>query len=265
MRKKIISTLILLAWITLAEAHEFWLQPEKFFFKPGEKLHVRFMMGENFMGEPWDLKKNHIEKLELHHLASIKNLADSVKENEKNSLTVSLREEGTQLVVMQSNKAFIELEGEKFNEYLKEEGLDDAYALREKTHSLDKPSKEFHSRYTKLLLQVGDKKDATYEKVIGFPVEIIPEKNPYTLKKGDPVRFKIFFEGKPLFGAKVKVWNRFDNRTTLQNIYTEKNGMMETRISNPGPWMVSVVKMVPSKEGPAEWQSYRGSLVFGVE
>ena len=100
---------------------------------------------------------------------------------------------------------------------------------------------------------------------MGFPIEIIPEKNPYTLKKGDPVRFKILFEGKPLFGAKVKVWNRFDNRTTLQNIHTEKNGIIETHISNPGPWMVSVVKMVPSKQPGADWQSYWGSLVFGVE
>jgi len=265
MKKKIISTIALLALIILAQAHEFWLQPAKFIFKPGEKLLVRFMVGENFMGEPWDLKKHRIEKLELHRLASVRNLADSVKEVEKDNLSVSLNEEGTHLIVMQSNNAFIEMEGEKFNEYLKEDGLDDVYAHREKTNSLNKPSKEFYSRHAKLLVQVGDKKDDTYKKVMGFPVEIIPEQNPYSLKKGDPVRFKILFEGKPLFGARVKVWNRFDNRTTIQNIYTEKNGMIETRISNPGAWMVSVVKMVPSKTAGAEWQSYWGSLVYGVE
>lgn len=265
MNKKIISTITLLAVVTLLQAHEFWLQPAKYFFEPGEKLLVRFMVGENFMGEPWDLKKHRIEKLELHRLASVKNLTDSVKEDEKNTLSVSLKEEGTQLVVMESNTAFIELEGEKFNEYLKEDGLDDVYAHREKTSSLNKPSKEFYSRHTKLLIQVGDKKNDTYKKVIGLPIEIIPEMNPYVLKKGDPVRFKILFEGKPLFGAKVKVWNRFDNRTTLQNIHTEKNGIIETRISNPGPWMVSVVKMVPSKQTGADWQSYWGSLVFGIE
>jgi uncharacterized GH25 family protein len=265
MKKKIISTTVLLALITLVQAHEFWLQPDKFFFKPGERLVVSFKVGENFMGEPWDLKKHRVEKLELHHLTGVGDLTDSVSEGEKKNLTVTLKEEGTHLVVMQSNNAFIEMEGDQFNKYLKEDGLDDIYAHREKTNMLNKSSKEYYSRHTKLLVQVGDKKDDTYKTIAGFPIEIIPEKNPYTLKKGDLVRFKILFEGEPLFGAKVKIWNRFDNRTTLQNIHTEKDGMMETRISNPGPWMVSVVKMVPSKQPGADWQSYWSSLVFGVE
>jgi uncharacterized GH25 family protein len=250
---------------TFVKGHEFWMPPSKFLFASGEKLLVRFMVGENFMGDQWDLKTHRIEKLEHHKLSGIKSLIDSVTDIEKQNLAVTLKEEGTHMIVLQSNNAFIELDGEKFNEYLKEDGLDDVYAHREKTNTLSKPSKEFYSRYSKLLVQVGQKKDDTYKKVIGFPIEIIPEQNPYSLKKGDPVRFKILFEGKPLFGARVKVWNRFDNRTTLQNIHTEKNGVIETRISNPGPWMVSVVKMVPSKLPGAEWQSYWGSLVFGVE
>jgi uncharacterized GH25 family protein len=251
--------------MTFVCAHEFWLQPSNFFFKPGEKLFIRFMVGENFMGESWDLKRHRVEKLEHHQFSGIKNLLDSVRDAEKHHLAVSLKNEGTQLIAMQSNNAFIEFEGVKFNEYLKEDGLEDVYAYREKTNTLTKPAKEFYSRYTKLLVQVGEKKDDVYKKVMGFPVEIIPEKNPYALRKGDPVRFKILYQGKPLFGARVKVWNRFDNRTTLQNIYTEKDGTVETRISNPGAWMVSVVKMVPSKLADADWQSYWGSLVFGVE
>ncbi len=265
MYKKIISTVVLLAVITLVQAHEFWLHTDKFFFNPGENIVVSFKVGENFMGEPWNLNVHRVTKLEHHHANTSKSILESVNPGEKDNLTVPLPEAGTHMLVMQSNNAFIELEGEKFNAYLKEDGLDEVYAHREKTNALTKPAKEFYSRHTKLLVQVGDKKDDTYKKNLGLPIEIIPEMNPYTLKKGDPVRFKILFEGKPLFGARVKVWNRYDNRTTLQNIYTEKNGVMETRISNSGPWMVSVVNMVPSKEVGADWQSYWGSLVFGVE
>lgn len=263
--KKIVAIIGLMAIITFVTAHEFWLQPSKFLFKPGEKLAVRFMVGEHFMGEPWEVKKHRVEKLEHHRLGGIKNLTDSVTDSEKQNLSVTLKQEGTHMIALQSDNAFIELDGKKFNEYLKEDGLDDVYAQREKTKTLANPSKEFYSRYSKVLVQVGENRDDTYKKVIGFPIEIIPERNPYSLKKGDPIRFKILYEGKPLFGALVKVWNRFDNRTTLQNIYTEKNGVIETRISNPGPWMVSVVKMVPSKFQGADWQSYWGSLVFGVE
>lgn len=263
--KKIILTAALLFAVALVQAHEFWLHPDKYFFKPGENLRLSFKVGEGFIGESWDLKTHRIEKLELWNLNSSRNLKDSVSDDAKENLRMRLKDAGTHLVVMQSDNAFIALEADKFNAYLKEDGLDEILEERTKKNALNKPSKEFYSRHTKLLVQVGDKKDDTYKKIMNLPIEIVPEVNPYALKKGDPVRFKVLFEGKPLFGALVKVWNRHDNRTTLQNIYTEKNGVIETRISSPGAWMVSVVKMVPSKQEGADWQSYWGSLVFGVQ
>jgi uncharacterized GH25 family protein len=264
MKRKIIFTACILVWITLVQAREFWLQPNRFIFEPGESLVLKFNVGENFIGGPWNLGRQAITRFESHQLSKTNDLLALVKEGDKNPLMIPLQQEGTHLILMESNNAFIEREGDSFNQFLKDEGQDEAYAYREKTNALKSPGKEFYSCHTKLLVQVGSRKDDTYKKGDGFPVEIIPEQNPYSLRKGDPVRFKILSDGKPLFGVRVKVWNRFDNRTTLQNIYTEKNGVIETRVSNPGPWMVTVVKMVPAKQPGADWQSYRVSLVFGI-
>jgi uncharacterized GH25 family protein len=211
------------------------------------------------------LKDHKVEKLDIHNGENVKSVLDSIKDDAKSNLRISIKKEGTHLVALQSNNAFIELDAGKFNEYLNEDGLDDVLAQRTKAGTMNSPAKEFYRRYSKLLLQVGDKRDDTFKKELGFPVEIIPEMNPYLLKKGDPVKFKILFDGKPVFGVKVRVWNRYQNRTTIQPIYTEKSGIVETRISNPGPWMVSVVRMVPSKDAGADWQSYWSSLTFGVE
>ncbi len=265
MKKKLSVFLLVFLFITLAHAHEFWLQPIKYFYSAGEMALISFKVGENFIGEPWDLKRHGIERLELIHGDQISDLKASVREGEGDNLDVELLEDGTHLIVMQSNNAYIELEADKFNEYLKEDGLDNVYDQRKKTNTLTKSSKEFYSRHTKLLLQVGDVKDDTYKKVMGLPIEIVPDRNPYALKKGDLIRFKILWQGKPFFGAKVRVWNRFDNRTTIQNIYTEQDGTMETHISNPGAWMVSVVSMIPATKAGADWESYWGSLVFGVK
>ncbi len=265
MNKKIVIPILLFVAIALISAREFWLQPLKFVYKPGEKLVMNFKSGENFMGEPWDLQKNQIESLVLQHLSSSSSVLDSIKEDRNNNLILTLKAEGSYLLSMQTKNALNEWEAEKFNSFLKENGLDEILDRRTKTNTLASPTKEYYSGYTKLLLQVGEKKDDTHKKVNGFPVEILPLENPYALKIGDPIHFKILFDGKPVFGVRVKVWNRFDNRTTIQNIYTEKNGTLETRVSSPGPWMVSVVRMVPSKQSGADWQSYRGSLVFGIE
>jgi uncharacterized GH25 family protein len=265
MNRKIIASAVLLAIAFLSQARQFWLQPQKFFYTVGEAALVSIRVGENFMGEPSGLKKDQIEKLDLHHVSKTSDMKLQVKEGDKDNVSIVLNEAGTYLLAMQSKNTFSELPAEAFNTYLKDDGLDEAIAQREKINSSGKVGKEFYTLYAKLLLQAGDKKDDTYKKVIGFPIEIVPQSNPYTLKKGDAIRFTILWEGKPWFGAKVRVWNRGDNRTTIQNIYTEKDGTISMPISNSGSWMISVVKMVAAKHKEADWQSYRGSLVFGVQ
>ena len=264
--KKRVGTLIFILVATLVvQGHEFWLQPSKFVYQPGESLVVNFKVGENFIGEQWSVKKDKCERVELHNQKSVTQLKNYIVEGPKDNLQAPLQQEGTHIVVMQSTTSLIDLEAEKFNAYLKADGLDDAYAHREKTNTLHTNGRELYARYSKLLIQVGRKTDDTFKKNAGLPVEIVPQQNPYELKIGDPVKFLVLYNGKPLFGAKVKVFNRYNNRTTLQHIYSQQDGMIETHISNPGAWMVSFVKMVPAKNVAADWQSYWASLVFGID
>lgn len=246
------------------QAHEFWLQADRYFIKTGEKVQLKFMVGENFMGEPWDLKVHRVESLAAYEGEIVRTLVDSI-DQETGTLSTRFAKPGTKMLVMQSNAAFIELEPDLFNAYLKEDGLDEVYAVREQSKTLGSKAREHYSRHTKLFVQVGETRDEVYKKIVGMPIELVPQRNPYELKKADKIRFLVLFNGKPLFGAKVRVWNRFDNRTTIQNLYAQKDGMIEMQISNPGSWMVSVVKMIPSKDPAADWRSYWGSLVFAVK
>jgi uncharacterized GH25 family protein len=88
--------------------------------------------------------------------------------------------------------------------------------------------------------------------------------NPYSLKSGDYLECRVFWEGKPSPHALVKVWSHIGNRTFLQNIYTEDDGTIKFPISTTGSWMVSAVKMVRSKTEGA-YESSWTSLVFGIE
>jgi len=263
--KKLISIIaILFVWIG-ASSHEFWLQPKKFKYALNEEMNVAFLVGENFEGESWDLKKNKIEKLALSHLTKTTDLRLQVKPDEKVKLKYKFAEEGTYLLSMQSNEAYIELEAGKFNNYLKEDGIENALDIRTKTNTLDKPSKEFYSRYVKLLVQAGDKTDDTFKKKTGMRIEIIPNQNPYLLKSGDYLQCLVLFNGKPSAHQMVKVWNKIGNTTFQQNNYTENDGTIKFPISSKGPWMISTVIMIPSEKPGADWQSFWSSLVFGIE
>lgn len=249
----------------ILQAHEFWMAPSKYYYSPGENFSLDFRVGEDFIGEAWPVKKDRFERFEVHHLNEVKDIKSLIKDGDAKAVSFPLHDEGSHIVVMQTNNVFSELDGEKFNAYLKEDALDEAYGYRRKNNQLDKPGKELYARYSKSIVQVGSKVDDGYKKSAGLPIEIFVEQNPATLKVGSKVSFKLMFEGKPLFGARVSVWNRHNNRTTRQPIFTQQDGRIETHISNPGPWMVSVVKMVPSKDPKADWQSYWASLTFGIK
>jgi len=263
MKRHITLTIIVLTGL-LASAHEFWLQPKKFKYKPGEEIKVDFMVGESFTGEFWDLHRHKAEKLELYRVSGVKDLVNEIKPTNGNNISLIADQEGTYLLAMQSNAAYLEMAGKEFNDYLKEDGLDNILAERTKLNQLEKPSREFYSRYGKLMVQVGEKTDDTYKKKIGLRYEIVPDQNPYTLKTGDHVQCKVYYEGKPAAHALVKVWSRRDNITFLQNIYTENDGSIRFPISTSGSWMVSSVKMIKSEKEGADYHSLWASLVFGI-
>lgn len=53
MKKYFLSLAVFFCSIVL-QAHEFWLHPDKFIYKRGETINVRFIVGENHEGENWN-------------------------------------------------------------------------------------------------------------------------------------------------------------------------------------------------------------------
>jgi len=263
--KKSIITLVVLIAVVIADAHEFWLQPKKYKYNVGEEMKVDFMVGEGFIGELWDLSVHKVEKSEIHFAGGFTDLTKQVKPIKGNNLSYKFLKEGTHLLTLQSNAAYIESEGAEFNAYLKEDGLDNITELRTKNGELDKPAKEFYQRFAKVLVQSGSKTDNTFSKRVNVPIEIVPLSNPYSIKTGDYLECRVFYQNKPSAHQLVKVWSHVGNRIFLQNIYTEDDGTLKFPISNSGPWMVSTVKMIPSDKAEADYKSMWASLVFGIE
>ncbi len=261
---KRLAPFILFLLMPFLQAHEFWMQPVKFQYHPGERATIGFMLGGNFVGDTWEMKRSRFVRLDHITTSASVSLLHKLPEEAGKNFTAVLEKPGTHLLVMQSTNAYIELGAEEFNAYLKEDGLDDAYQQRKKSNTLDKPAREHFARCIKLLLQAGDNTDDTPLQPSGMPLEIVPLANPYALKQGDPMSFKVLYNGKPLPYAMVKVWNRRNNNTVLQTIFTQKDGTVATRLGNSGHWMISCVHMVPSTRADADWQSYWASFVFGL-
>jgi uncharacterized GH25 family protein len=265
MNRKVILLCALVVFQTIAMAHEFWLRPKKFRYAIGEEAKVDFLVGENFNGEYWDLSLHKVEKLELITSTGRRDLTTSVKAGKGNNLTYKIAMQGTHLFALRSDKASIELDAVKFSDYLAEDGIENIIQLRKQNGETDKPAKEHYQRFAKLLLQGGSTPDEVYKRNVGFPLEIIPESNPYRLKSGDYLSCKIILNNKPLAHQMVKVWSIVGNRSFLQNMYTENDGTVKFPLSSKGPWMVSTVWMDEANAGDVDYESMWASLVFGIE
>lgn len=263
---RVFCLFLFLTVLQLTFAHEFWLMPERFRLKIGGIINVKLLVGEHFKGKDWE-KKNERTQEVLHFFGTEKqDLTAEALKSEANDLMVTFAQPGTHLIAMRSKNSFIELEAKEFNEYLKEDGIENILQLREQKGELGKKSREFYQRNVKTLVQVSGKTDETYGKETGMPLEIIPLQNPYRLKTGEKLSVKVLFEGKPLANHAVRTWyknNNAETPVTESVIRTNAKGVATFALNAEGCWMVSLVRMVPYNDASkADYQSYWASLTF---
>lgn len=251
-------------------AHEFWLQPNKFFYSIREIAKIRLVVGEDFKGENWTGNHEKIKQL-LHYTPTgeILDVSSGISLNLGDSLLLPLKEEGTHMVVFNSTNSFINLEADKFNNYLIEDGLFEAYSYRKDHNETDRNGKEFYQRSVKTILQVGEKVTDVCKLATNLPLDIIPVENPYLIpilgssEKPLNVKFKIQFNKEPLINALVKIWYHIPGKgLKMDSVRTNKKGFITTE-RHPGPFLVSCVHMERSlNNNEADWQSYWASVSF---
>jgi len=264
--KKLILFFFLLTFIPSLFAHEFWLNPEKFIYKRTDKINIRFLVGENFEGDNWKGNNERINSLKIYYGGVIDDLSPVVTEAAGDSIEYTMIDEGTNLIAFHSTNAFIEMEPSKFEEYLKEDGLDNALDYRNQNNENGCNGRELYQRCAKTLIQVGDIKDQTFKIPTFLPIDIIPLSNPYSAKDKELLRVKVFYKTSPLANSLVKIWHRVNGKTEKKELTTDANGEIVFGINTKGKWMISTVQIEHVDDNPiCDWQSYWGSLTWGYE
>ncbi|MFI5187245.1 MAG: DUF4198 domain-containing protein [Chitinophagales bacterium] len=264
MKKKIIFSLLLFFVIHVL-GREFWIQPDKFIYKRTEPVNIKFLMGENFNGDNWTGDKDKINCLQLYFDdVADKNLDANFGNDPGDSLQLAMIDEGTVMIALNTKNSFVDLDAEKFNQYLKDNGLSDALEYREKNGDTVKNGHEQYQRSVKTIFQVGNNFTNIYNKKTDLPLDIIPLDHPYNVMKDGDFRLQVFFMGEKLKNTKIKIWHKLDDKVSVQDTATDEEGQVKFFLSPRGEWMVSCIKMIQLENDPqAEWQSYRGSLTWG--
>ena len=236
-----------------ALAHDFWIEPSSFRPAPGERVAVRLRVGENLKGDPVPRNPSRIERFAAVGPAGEAEVTGV--EGVDPAGWASPAGPGLHWLVFDSNHASVEQTGPKFDSYLEEEGLERIRGLRKVGEG---PVKEIYSRCAKSLLRVGEGSSG-YDRELGLELELIPEKDPYSLKPGEALPVRLLYRGKPLDGALVVGMASPEARISART----EGGRASLVLDRPGLWLVKAVHMVPAPEGSgAEWESLWASLTF---
>ena len=196
MRKPIF---LLFALILLC-SHDLYIKMETYFLQANQKATLSLYNGT------FETSENIITRdrmLDASVIAQGKRVAikpDQWKDQDSTitQLTFNTGEAGTYVVGVSTKAKNIALPAKEFNSYLEHDGVLDMLEQRTKDGLLDQDAVERYEKHIKAIYQVGDIKTKDWSTVLGYPLEFVPQANPYEKYSGEKLEVQLLADGKPL-------------------------------------------------------------------
>ncbi len=268
MKKQTILVFILsLSLVASIFAHDLFLKTDSFFLAPNSKYTVKIMNG-TFQASEGAVSYARVNDVSVVSAGKTTHPqeADFTKDETTAFMNLKTGATGTYVVGLSMKSREIALKAAEFNEYLKEDGLPDTLEERRKTGELEKDAKERYAKHVKAILQVGKKQTDDYKTVLGYPVELVPQQNPYKLKKGDTIEILCLKDGKPLAGQVVLAGREEKGKIiAAPELRSDVNGMVKLRLDGAGKWYVKFINMMKSGDPDLNYESKWTTLTFELK
>ena len=253
-------------------AREYWLAPRQFEVRVGTRQYVARHTGAGFDAQPWQVSSRSVRRLLHVAPGRTTDLTAAIATGDTLRTTLAFTRAGTNLVALRTTETLALLDGNTFNASLRTEGLESVLAQRTTNDQLAQPGREAFSQCAKTLVQVGDTRaaatpdDTCWRQVVGLPLELVPERNPYRLRAGDSLTLRLLVQGRPAAGQLVQVWHRKAAGAVGAplRLRSDLRGRVHLLLPAATEILVGCVRMTPhSQRDSADWRTTRTSLTFG--
>jgi uncharacterized GH25 family protein len=257
-----VFAILILTSASLA-AHDMWIEPTAFVPDAGKIIGLKLRVGQDLLGDPIPRDPALIEQFITVDSTGRKPVVGQDGADPAGLARVAAP--GLLIVGYRSHPSPVVLPAAKFNQYLKEEGLEAIEQLRSRRNETGHDAREVFSRCAKSLVSAGVPNEAEADRALGFPLELVALKNPYAMRGGEDLPVSLMYEGRPLAGALVVAINRLNPAAKL-TARTDNNGRVSFKLPFSGMWLIKSVYMIPVPAGTnAEWASFWASLTFEVK
>ncbi len=261
--KYLLICVFVVFFINNSNAHDFWLESQPFYSKPDKNVDIAIFVGEELFG---DTLPNNSEKYSDFSYSSAQGRKKVLGEMGRYPAGYfKPQKQGYYVIGYRSNEDIVNLPGEKFNSYLRKEGLDKIINYRSSTDTLNTPAKEVFSRCVKTFIKVGDNPVVDYSgEPFGYTFELTPLQNPYNIKIGKVLQINASYLGKASKGSLIVAFTK-ESPKQKQKIRTDKNGNAAIVIDKPGIWIIKSVNMIKSQRSNIDWESFWASITFKID
>lgn len=251
---------LLLATLMPLAAHDMWIEPGTFSPDAGEIVGVKLRVGQDLLGDPLPRDPSLYKEFFVEDSSGRTPLVGRDGGNPAGFLRVAAP--GLLIIGYNSKPSAVELAPEKFNQYLKEEGLETVATVRAQRGETNAKAREMFSRCAKSLVLSGSADPKQGDRTLGFTLELVAERNPYLLRAGEELPVRLTYEKRPLAGALVVAMNKL-NPSEKISARTGADGRVRLKIRPGGMWLIKAVHMIPAPAASgAQWQSFWASLTF---
>ncbi|MEA1652345.1 DUF4198 domain-containing protein [Nitrospirillum sp. BR 11164] len=263
---RVLSLLAMLAALPVS-AHDFWVQPQRFHSAPGALLPLTLQVGHGPYRQRSPLPVRRVVRFQdVAPDGTASDLRGALHPGEADEDgAVRLTAPGTHVLVLETDdKAQSHLPALRFNDYLAVEGLAPALELRRAGHRMDADGAENYSRRAKVLVRVGPGGGGQATRPLGLTLEIVPEVDPYGLPRPADLPVRIYYEGRPLAGALVKLTDLAHDAEPAETHRTDDDGRARFPLPDAGDWLLNVIWTKPQPPtAETDFETVFSSLSFG--
>ncbi len=269
MKHKLTMTVLICAVLLVtASAHDLFLKFDSYFLKPNSQTTARLLNGT------FRISENPVARDRMVDVSLVKPsgerahppLTDWRDERKTALLSLQTGDAGTYVVGLYTRPRELALKAAKFNNYLAHDGVPDTLAARKRDGELNKDVRERYSKHVKAIFQVGEARTDTFRTALGYPVEIIPQQNPYELKAGQTLEVLCVKDGQPLVGQFVMAGRELSGKElAAPSVRTDQRGLARIALRGAGKWYVKFIHMAAVDDPQVKYESKWATLSFEVE
>ena len=272
------TTIMSLALVSTATAHDFWIIPDVFAFEPGAMIHASGRAGTRF---PAGNAVQPVRVASARLIGATTQVTLTQMNVEGNSLRLHEKAPAAGQYVIAVTLTSTPTRSTPANllRFLKAEGGASEAARLDRDMALAGQDSVVYqaTSYATAIFQVGRGGPRAYAASTGLPLEFIPVNDPGHLHAGDTLHVKVVGDGKPVPNIGVYAGPAIDTTAaapaagsasasgTSLALAADANGVLHLPLTSAGAWNLRAAYVYRSASaGVNEWKIARSTYVFHV-